>query len=208
MPVAQRFAALSAAALTLLASFRAFQEAADLSLSGIDISDGNVLMALITGLGLPVVLESIYGRHPAGATPQAQSVTRAALDAGLRLAGSTLTSALALVFMLVFAGNAGAACLVLGMAMWGVVAAAAMAASAVEAGLPTWRSMPSALVTATLAPLALPWRDTLSDVTRAQKLLMVNSLTAAGLVWILLAALQRRQSAPAETPPDAEASSD
>lgn len=192
MPTPQRFAALGGAALAMLAAFRVYQEAADLALPGIDVSDGNVLMALVSGLGLPVLLESVFGRPPATATEADANTLQSVLQAAIRLIGVTLVSGLALLCMALFAGPAGVSCLLLGLALYGVLAAAAMAAIGAEAGLPTWRSLPAALLTATFALVALPWNDALADVTRLQKVQVVIVVASAMLVALLVSAFSRR----------------
>ena len=192
MPTPQRFAALGGATLALLGAFRVYQEAADLSLSGVDVADGNVLMALVVGVGLPVLLESTFGRQPAGAGEPAASSLHALLEAAVRGIGVVLVTALAVACMGLFAGTAGVGCLVLGLALWGLVASAAMAATGAESGLPTWRSLPAGLLVAALALVALPWNGVLADVTRAQKLQVVAVGTVAALVGLAVSAYNRR----------------
>lgn len=196
MPIPQRFAALGGATLALLAAFRAYQEAAELGLSGIDVADGNVLMALVAGLGLPVLFESVFGRQPATAGQPASSPARAGFEAVVRFVGVTLVTGLAVVCIGLFAGTAGVGCLILGLALWGVTASAAMAATGAESGLPTWRSLPAGLLTAAAAMVALPWYSALADVTRAQKLQVVIVVTAAAIVGLILGALARRKPQP------------
>lgn len=196
MPTPQRFAALGGATLALLAAFRVYQEAADLGLSGIDVSDGNVLMALVAGLGLPVLFESVFGRQSATAGEPASSAARAGFEAVLRFLGVSLVTGLAVVCIGLFAGTAGVGCLILGLALWGVTASAAMAATGSESGLPTWRSLPAGLLTAATALIALPWYGVLADVTREQKLQVVMVVAAAALLGLIVGALSRRKPQP------------
>lgn len=201
MPVPQRFVTIAAGFLTLLTALRVFQEAADLMLSGIDISDGNVLVSLIAGLGLAVLLESLFGRPSIAGVAARGTGVREFLESLVRLFAVVTAGALAILCVTLFAGMEGAAVLVIGLALWSLVAATSIAATGEETGVATYRALPAALLAVSLLFVALPWKDVIADVTREQKWQFVSGLITVAVVGVLVSASLTRRSPPPDAAP-------
>jgi hypothetical protein len=203
VPVPQRFTTLAGASLGLLAAFKVYQEAGDMALTGIDISDGNVLVSLAAGLILPVVLESVFGRR---ASVALDAPRMPLLDALARFVGVAAVALAALLCVGLFAGIEGVGVLALGLGLWGWMAAGAMAGTGREDGFATFRSLPAALLTASLAIVALPLKVHLADVTRVQKMEVAVAILAIAALIVLLGGLVGRRRSPSPAIEDSSTS--
>jgi hypothetical protein len=198
LPLAERSLTLVGSFLLLLGGMKVFQQAGDMSLTGIDISDGNVTVALMAGAILPVIWESLMGRRSAEELTSSHQGAVVWLVALVRAAMLTvLGMGTVLAFGLYF-GVEGVAVGILGLALWSLLAGVGVTAGSEEHGLVSFRSLPYAPVFVATAVVLLPWREHLLDVTRQQKMQLLVALVILTAVSLsAVTALRRKKGAAA-----------
>lgn len=193
--VAERAAALGGAGLLLLGCMKLYQQEANLMLSGIDIADGNVTVALLAGLILPVLVEPLMGRRPG--TQATGSPIPGAISVLGRFLGCAVVVGAAVVGGALYFNVDGIAAILVGLSAWAVLSAAAFVAQGEENGLLAFRGVFLATAVVGLAVLLLPYKDQLAIVTRAQKMQVLAAVTlVAALAMMLAATLSRRAAGP------------
>jgi len=194
--LSERVCALGGGALLLLAGMKIFQEAAHLGLEGIDIADGNVTAALVAGMIVPIVFEAcVPHREGEGAIPAAVSVLGRFLACAV-LVGVTVVGG-ALYF-----GVDGVAAMLTAIAMWCLLAATSISATGREGGLVTFRALPLATSTLSLAVLLVPATNLLSAATRHQKIQILIAITVVAAIALAVSgALGRKAPQGAEQKP-------
>ena len=201
--VPERVAALGGAFLVLLGGMKVLQQEGGMMLSGIDIAEGNVAIALIFGVLLPVVLEALSGPPPRARRPILDDRGRAGRrdplgepDAGCSRWPSSGGG--------LYFGPDGVAAMALGLAIWAVLAAGSTAASAAEEGLLTFRTLGLAPAFVALAVLLLPYKSFVLDVTRLQKQQVVLVLALSVALTLIVAGMLRNRWAAELAPADAQ----
>ena len=213
--VPERVASLGGAFLVLLGGMKVLQQEGGMMLSGIDIAEGNVAIALVFGILLPVILEGVSGRRPAFEKPT--SPMESILGAGARWLALMGVMTTAVIGGGLYFGLDGVTAMALGVAVWAVLAAGSTAASAAEEGLLTFRALGLAPAFVALAVLLLPYKSVVLDVTRLQKqnvaqamaLFLALALVVAGLLRKRWMAPPPAEEAPSETspaPPESDSS--
>jgi len=176
---------LAVAFLVLLVGVKVAQQSANLTLSGIDIGNGNVLAALVLALILPIVLDAILHSPACSGKIMAESLNVVLCFAVVVI--SALCAAL-------YVGAEGVTVLILGCALWALLSCfSALGLDGKDVGkrldVLGW-----VLFLAALNQVLLPHRELLLDITRMQKIQIVFEVALIGILVMALLSVRAQKS--------------